>query len=99
MEKPLITLAVLVALDALTTYMLTFKYPCELEFNPVLRTLLCVRKELVFAYAPVEFLALLLLYKAYRMFLRRIGVKKRIEYVFTALPLIAVISNVIGLIP
>ena len=98
MEKSLVILAVLVALDALTTYLLTFKYPCELEFNPVLRAVLCIRKELVFAYAPVEFLALLLLYKAYRMLLNRIGIKKRIEYVFIALPSIAVVSNIIGLI-
>jgi hypothetical protein len=98
MEKALIVLAVLVALDALTTYALTFKYPVHLEFNPILRTLLYIRKELVFAYAPVEFLALLLLFKLHRMLLRRIGIKKRIEYVLILLPLVAVVSNVIGLI-
>ena len=98
MEKAPIILAMLVVLDALTTYLLTFKYPCEMEFNPILRAVLCIRKELVFAYAPIEFLALLLLYKAYRRFLRRIGVKKRIEYAFIALPLVAVVSNTIGLL-
>jgi hypothetical protein len=93
-----VLLAVLVALDALTTYLLVLRYPAHLEFNPVLRYLLSLDARLVFAYAPVEYLLLLLLYRAYRAFLRKIGIKKRLEYVVVLLPLVAVVSNTIGLL-
>jgi hypothetical protein len=92
-----VLLAVLVALDALTTYLLALRYPVHLEFNPVLRYLLAVDARLVFAYAPVEYLAFLLLFRAHRWFLRKIGIKKRLEYVVVLLPLVAVVSNAIGL--
>jgi hypothetical protein len=93
-----IVLAVLVVLDALTTYLLALRYPIHLEFNPLLRQLLAVDSRLVFAYAPVEYLLLLLLYKLYRAFLRRLGIRKRLEYVVVLLPLVAVVSNTIGLL-
>ena len=93
-----VLLAVLVALDALTTYLLTLRYPTHLEFNPILRELLAVDSRLVFAYAPVEYLLLLLLFRAYRWFLRRVGVKRRLEYVVVLLPLVAVVSNATGLL-
>jgi hypothetical protein len=93
-----IVLAVLVGLDALTTYLLALRYPAHLELNPILRQLLALDSRLVFAYAPVEYLAFLLLYRAYRAFLRRVGIKRRLEYVVVLLPLIAVVSNAIGLL-
>jgi hypothetical protein len=93
-----VLLAVLVALDALTTYLLTLRYPTQLELNPLLRQLLAVDSRLVFAYAPVEYLLLLLLYKLYRAFLRRVGIKRRLEYLVVLLPLVAVVSNAIGLL-
>jgi hypothetical protein len=91
-------LAVLVALDALTTYLLALRYPAQLELNPVLRELLAVDSRLVFAYAPVEYLLLLLLFRAYRWFLRKVGIKRRFEYLVVLLPLLAVASNVAGLL-
>jgi hypothetical protein len=91
-------LAVLVALDALSTYLLALRYPAQLELNPLLRQLLAVDARLVFAYAPAEYLLLLLLYRAYGAFLRRVGIKRRLEYAVVLLPLIAVASNAIGLL-
>ena len=91
-------LAVLVGLDALTTYLLTLRYPTQLEFSPLLRQLLAVDSRLVFAYAPVEYLLLLLLFRAYRWFLRGVGIKRRLEYVVVLLPLVAVVSNAAGLL-
>jgi hypothetical protein len=91
-------LAVLVVLDALTTYLLALRYPAHLEFNPVLRELLAVDARLVFAYAPVEYLLLLLLFRAYRWFLRKTGIKRMFEYLVVLLPLLAVASNVTGLL-
>ena len=91
-------LAVLVALDSLTTYLLTLRYPTHLEFNPLLRQLLALDARLVFAYAPAEYLLLLLLFRAYRTFLRRVGIKRRLEYIVVLLPLVAVMSNLAGLL-
>jgi hypothetical protein len=93
-----VLLAVLVALDASTTYLLALRYPAHLELNPLVRHLLAVDARLVFAYAPAEYLLLLLLYKLYRAFLRRVGIKRRLEYVVVLLPLVAVASNAIGLL-
>lgn len=93
-----VLLAVLVALDSLTTYLLALRYPAHLEFNPLLRQLLALDSRLVFAYAPVEYLLLLLLYRAYGAFLRRVGIKRRLEYIVVLLPLIAVVSNLAGLL-
>jgi hypothetical protein len=91
-------LALLVSLDAITTYILSLLYPYNLEFNPILRALLSVDRRLVFAYAPVEFLALYAIYRLYSWFLRKIGFGKRLEYIFVFLPLLAVASNVAGII-
>jgi hypothetical protein len=91
-------LAVLVALDALTTYLLTLRYPAQLELNPLLRYLLTLDARLVFAYAPVEYLLLLLLFRVYGWFLRRVGIRRRLEYVVVLLPLVAVVSNLVGLL-
>jgi len=91
-------LAILVSLDAITTYILSLLYPCGMELNPVLRALLSVDNRLVFAYAPAEFLALYTIYRFYKWFLRKIGFGKRLEYIFVFLPLLAVASNVAGII-
>jgi type II secretory pathway component PulF len=93
-----VLLAVLVTLDGLTTYLLALRYPAHLELNPVLRQLLALDSRLVFAYAPVEYLLLLLLFRAYRWFLRRVGIRRRLEYIVVLLPLVAVVSNLAGLL-
>jgi hypothetical protein len=74
-------ICVLVLFDATSTYLCTLFYPVELEFNPVLRTLLLMfgRVGLVL-YAPAEFALLVLLLSAYSRLLTRIGVKETNKY-------------------
>jgi hypothetical protein len=72
-------LALLVSLDAITTYILSHLYPHNLEFNPILRTLLSIDRRPDFAYAPVEFLALYTIYRLYSWFPRKIGFGKRLD--------------------
>jgi hypothetical protein len=76
--------------------MLVEKYPAQLEFNPVLRQLLTIDKRLVFAYAPVEYLALLGLFYLNRYVRERLGVKKRLEYSVIALVAVVVALNTMG---
>jgi hypothetical protein len=91
-------LLVLVVLDAISTYALAQRYPAQLEFNPVLRRLLAVDKRLVFAWIPVEYLALLGLYYLNKNVREKLGVKKRLEYSVIALVAVVVVLNVIGLL-
>ena len=91
-------LLLLVVLDATSTYMLTQRYPAQLELNPVLRRLLAVDKRLVFAWIPVEYLALLGLYYLNRYVRVKLGVKKRLEYSVVALVAVVVVLNTIGLL-
>jgi hypothetical protein len=81
-DKRVITLtALLVVLDALSTYLCTLYYPLELEFNPLLRYLLKTYGEVsLVMYAPLEFTALILLLSAYSKLLVRIGVKDTFKY-------------------
>ena len=97
-ERAGVVLAVLVALDALTTYALAHRYPVEQEFNPILKCLLAVDKRLVFAYAPVEYLVLLCLYHLNKRARERLGVKKRLEYSVIGLVAVVVSLNVVGLL-
>jgi hypothetical protein len=82
---------VLVLLDAVSTCLCNLFYPVELEFNPVLRTLL-----LVFGwaglvlYAPAEFALLVLLLSAYSRILLRIGVKETSKYCLVVLTVLYV---------
>jgi hypothetical protein len=76
-----VLVGVLVVLDAISTYLCTLFYPVELEFNPVLRTLLLVfGRVAIVLYAPVEFALLVLLLSAYGRLLARIGVKETNKY-------------------
>ena len=92
------TLLILVLLDAVSTYLLVQKHPVELELSPVLRQLLAVDRRLVFAYAPVEYLALLGLYYLNKKARERLGVKKRLEYSIIALAAAVVLLNTIGVV-
>jgi hypothetical protein len=78
--------------------MLTQRYPAQLEFNPVLRQLLTIDKRLVFAYAPVEYTALLGLYRLNRYVRAKLGVKKRLEYSVIALVAVVVLLNITGVV-
>jgi hypothetical protein len=91
-------LLILVLLDAVSTYLLAQKHPVELELSPVLRQLLAVDRRLVFAYAPVEYLALLGLYYLNKKARERLGVKKRLEYSIIALAAAVVLLNTIGVV-
>jgi hypothetical protein len=96
--KAKVILLILVLLDAVSTYLLVQRYPVELEASPVLRQLLYIDKRLVLAYAPVEYLALLGLYYLNKHVRTKLGVKKKIEYMVIAIVVMAVVSNVIGLL-
>jgi hypothetical protein len=91
-------LLLLVVLDAASTYLLLERYPAQLEFNPLLRQLLTIDKRLVFAYAPVEYTALLGLYYLNKKVREKLGVKKRLEYSVIALVAVVVVLNIVGVI-
>jgi hypothetical protein len=78
--------------------MLVQRYPAQLELNPVLRQLLTIDKRLVFAWAPVEYTALLCLFYLNRYVRVRLGVKKRLEYSVIALVALVVVLNTIGVV-
>jgi hypothetical protein len=78
--------------------MLLLKYPAQLEFNLILRQLLTIDKRLVFAYAPVEYAALLCLFYFNKRVRERLGVKKRLEYSIIVLAATIVVLNTIGVV-
>ena len=92
------TLLILVLLDAVSTYLLVQQYPVELEASPILRQLLAIDMRLVFAYAPVEYLALLGLFYLNKRAREKLGVKKRLEYAIIALAATIVLLNTIGVV-
>jgi len=91
-------LLILVLLDAVSTYLLVQKHPVELELSPILRQLLAIDKRLVFAYAPVEYLALLGLFYLNKKMREKLGVKKKLEYTIIALVAAVVVLNTIGVV-
>jgi hypothetical protein len=93
-----ILLIILVLLDCTTTYFLSYKYPVEREFNPLVRELMKVWRELVFLYAVIEYFSFLLLYEIALYMRERFKIKYRIEYSIVALLVFAVTSNMIGLL-
>jgi len=97
-ERAGVALAVLVLLDALTTYLLVQRYPVELEASPIVKYLLMVDKRLVFAWAPIEYAVLYALYKLNKRVRERLGVKKRLEYSVIGLVAVVVSLNVVGLL-
>jgi len=88
----------LVLLDATSTYMLVQRHPVELELSPIIRWLLTIDKRLVFAWIPVEYVVLYALYKLNKRVRERLGVKRRVEHAVVALVVIAVSSNLAGLL-
>ena len=98
MKRILATLAVLVFADALTTYLLTLKYPAQLEFNPILRHLLVIDRRLVFAWMLIEYAGLLSLFYLSRYVRKRLKIKKRLEHSVIALVVTVVVLNIIGLL-
>jgi len=102
LDKRLVLLvALLVVLDAVSTYLCTLYYPLELEFNPLLRLLLKTYGRVAIAlYTPLEFALLVLLLKTYTVILKKIGVENTFKYsvaVLSALYL-AVALNFIGVL-
>jgi hypothetical protein len=93
-----ILLIVLVLLDCTTTYLLSFKYSPEHEFNVLVRELMKVWRELVFLYAIIEYFSFLLLYEIVQFLKAKFNIKYRIEYSIVLLLIFAVISNMIGLL-
>jgi hypothetical protein len=93
-----ILLIILVLLDCTTTYLLSFKYPVEYEFNFIVRELMRAWRELVFLYAIIEYFSFLLLYEIALYMRERFKIKYRIEYSIIALLVFAVTSNMIGLL-
>jgi hypothetical protein len=91
-------LLLLVVLDVASTYLLVQRHPVELELNPVLRQLLAIDKRLVFAYAPVEYTALLGLFYLNKKVREKLGVKKKLEYSIIVLAATIVVLNTIGLV-
>jgi hypothetical protein len=86
-------------LDCLTTYFLLLKFnDVELEFNPILRVLLRHSYYYVFAYVFIEFAYFALAYTVIRALRDRAGMRIKLEYSAVFLPLLAVISNTIGLL-
>jgi hypothetical protein len=100
-KRVVILIALLVVLDGLSTYLCTLYYPLELEFNLLLRYLLIAYGKIALVlYAPLEFLALIVLLSAYSRILKRIGIRDTFKYcmiVVTVLFLI-VLMNFIGVI-
>ena len=93
--------AVLVLLDALSTYLCVQYYPVELELNPLLRYLLRLYGGLgALAYAPLEFLALTSLLTFYVRKLRDLGIRRVGRFVSLVLVAVAafVASNLAGLL-
>jgi hypothetical protein len=73
--------AVLVVLDAVSTYLCTLYYSIELEFNPLLRYLLKIYGRVALAlYAPLEFMLLATLLSVYTRILKRIGIRDTFKY-------------------
>jgi hypothetical protein len=80
-RRLVLLVALLVVVDALSTYLCTLYYPAELEFNPILRYLLKVHGRVALAlYAPIEFTLLVLLLTAYSKTLQKLGVKNTFKY-------------------
>jgi hypothetical protein len=93
-----ILLIILVLLDCTTTYLLSFKYPVEYEFNFIVRELMRAWRELVFLYAVVEYFSFMLLYEVVQFLKAKFNIKYRIEYSIVLLLIFAVTSNMIGLL-
>jgi len=100
-KRVVVLVALLVVLDAVSTYLCTLYYPLELEFNPLLRYLLIEygRVALVL-YAPIEFILLTLLLTAYTMILKRIGVRDTFKYCVVVVATLSVFiaMNFIGVL-
>jgi hypothetical protein len=100
-RRLVILVALLVVLDALSTYLCTLYYPVELELNPILRYLLKVYGKVALAlYAPLEFLALIALLSAYSKILQKLGVNDTFKYCVVVLSVfyLVIILNFIGVI-
>jgi hypothetical protein len=100
-RRLIVLVALLVVLDAISTYMCTLYYPLELEFNPLLRYLLKVHGRVALAlYAPLEFLALIALLSAYSKILQKLGVENTFKYCIVVLSVfyLVIILNFAGVI-
>jgi len=100
-KRVVILIALLVILDAFSTYLCTLYYPVELEANVILRDLLKTHgKVALVLYAPLEFTLLTLLLTAYSKILMRLGVKNMFKYcVIVLIVLYVVIAlNLVGVL-
>jgi hypothetical protein len=100
-KRLVVLIAVLVVLDATSTYLCTLYYPAELEFNPILRYLLKEYGRVAIAlYAPLEFTLLTLLLTTYNMILRKIGVENTFKYCVAVLVAfyLVVMLNFVGVV-
>ena len=91
----------LVVLDVLSTYLLLERYPPELELNPVLRYLTSAYgSRVLVAYAPVEYVLIVLLLELQCRLLRRLGVARPERYATATLvlPYVAVLLNWVGVL-
>jgi hypothetical protein len=100
-RRLIVLVALLVVLDAISTYLCTLYYPLELEFNPLLRHLLVNYGRVALAlYAPLEFTLLTLLLVVYNRVLRKIGVENTFKYsvIVVSVFYLVIILNFIGVL-
>jgi hypothetical protein len=100
-RRLIVLVALLVVLDALSTYLCTLYYPVELELNPLLKYLLIKYGRVALAlYAPLEFTLLTLLLVAYSRILKKIGVEDTFKYCVVVLSVfyLVIILNFVGVI-
>jgi len=100
-RRLVLLVGVLVVLDAVSTYLCTLYYPVELEFNLLLRYLLIAYGKIALVlYAPLEFLALIVLLSAYSRILKRIGIRDTFKYCIIVLSVFyfIVVMNFIGVL-
>jgi hypothetical protein len=97
MKKELAASSAIAFLDMLTTYISMKLYgTCELEMNPVLRSM-CERigYNAVWVWLPAEVAIITLTYKGLKEVREALGVKANVEDLFLALAAFPVVNNIV----